>query len=210
MAVPSRSTHFGASIVPTQQRPEEEGILRPPPMLDSPTLTPVVSREEMASEYTDKPIPPHSPFYQHPPASFERVHSLQTSKTNIATTTYEKDLEGGHATPLTAADDNNPFTSKISVDHNKECQMWPSKNTLLQQRTREKQKRNATKGCAGCVPAREWWAKFDKRQQLYFQIAIALVLVGVAVAIGVGISKAVHGTYYGKNGSQQTVGGSTR
>ncbi|KAK5113871.1 hypothetical protein LTR85_010404 [Meristemomyces frigidus] len=196
---------FGASIVPMQQRAEEDA-LRPPPMLDSPVLTPAVSRDDMSTEYMDKPIPPHSPFYQHPPASFERMHSRQASKTGVATTTYEKDLESGHATPLTGVNDDNPFTSKISVDHNKECNMWPSKNTLMQQRTREKQKRHATKGCAGCVPAREWWAKFDKRQQLYFKIAIALVLVGVAVALGVGISKAVHGTYYGKNGSQQTVG----
>lgn len=203
MAVPERSTNFGASVVSTHA--EETDALRPPPMLDSPVLTPAVSNEDMTNEYTEKPVPPHSPFYQHPPASFERI---QTSKTNMAATTYEKDLESGHASPLAGIDDDNPFTSKISVDHNKECKMWPSKNTLMQQRTRDKHQRRVMKGCAGCAPLRQWWAKFDKRQQLYFKIAIALVLIGVAVAIGVGISRAVHGTYYGKNGSQQNVGGS--
>lgn len=202
MSASKQTTRFGATIVPTSTH---DDTLRAPPMLDSPALTPAVSQDDMSTEYTNRPIPPHSPFYQHPPASFERVESRQASKTHLAV--YEKDLESGHVTPLTMADDENPFGSKISVDHNKECKMWPSKQTLIQQKTAEKKKRRDMKCCAGFGPVRDWWAQFTKRQQLLMKIALALVLIGVAVAIGVGISKAVHGTYYSSDGGQQQVGG---
>ncbi|KAI7264369.1 hypothetical protein KC345_g8816 [Hortaea werneckii] len=208
---------FGATIVPTSPdlRPSQDDILRPPQMLDSPVLTPSTSHEDMAPAYSEKPIiPPHSPSYQHPPASFERVHSRQTSKNHLGV--YEKDLESGHggnnnlATPLTMPaddDDDNPFTSKISIDANKECRMWPSRQTLTQQRAAQKTKRRAARGWAGCAPLREWWTtRFTKRQRLWIRIAIALVLVGVMVAIGVGISKAVHGSYY-SSGEKKEVGG---
>ena len=154
----------------------------------------------------EQQIPVNSPFYQHPPASFERVASRNASKTHLAVD--EKDLESGHATPLTAADEDNPFTSKISVDRNKECTMWPSRQALMQQKTADKRKRRDAQGFLACGPARDWWAKFDKRQQLMMKIGLALFLIGVAVAIGIGISKAVHGTYYSAHG-QQNVGGNT-
>ncbi|KAI7080676.1 hypothetical protein KC327_g3 [Hortaea werneckii] len=185
---------FGATIVPTSPdplRPSQDDILRPPQMLDSPVLTPSTSHEDMAPAYSEKPIiPPHSPFYQHPPASFERVHSRQTSKNHLGV--YEKDLESGNggnslATPLTMpADDENPFTSKISIDANKECRMWPSRQTLTQQRAAQKTKRRAARGWAGCAPLREWWTtRFTKRQRLWIRIAIALVLV-VIIPVGSG------------------------
>jgi len=160
----------------------------------------------MHSEFLEKPVPPHSPFYQHPPASFERVHSRQSSKTNVGT--YEKDLESGNATPLTA-EEENPFTKTITVDRNQECKMWPSKQTLMQTKMAEKRRKRDTASCAGCIaPAKDFWQKFDKRQQLYLKIGIAVFLVGVAVAIGVGISKAVHGGYYTAGGDERPVGGS--
>ncbi|KAI6790720.1 hypothetical protein KC363_g3565 [Hortaea werneckii] len=205
---------FGATIVPTSPdllRPSQDDILRPPQMLDSPALTPSTSHEDMAPAYSEKPIPPHSPFYQHPPASFERIHSRQTSKNHLGV--YEKDLESGGAgtnlaTPLTMPDDDNPFTSRISIDANKECRMWPSRQTLTQQRAAQKTKRRAARGWAGCAPLREWWTtRFTKRQRLWIQIAIAFVLVGVAVAIGVGISIAVHGSYYSSADGRKDVGG---
>ncbi|OTA30353.1 hypothetical protein BTJ68_09302 [Hortaea werneckii EXF-2000] len=195
---------FGATIVPTSPdplRPSQDDILRPPQMLDSPVLTPSTSHEDMAPAYSEKPIiPPHSPFYQHPPASFERVHSRQTSKNHLG-------VQQPRNSPYNAADDENPFTSKISIDANKECRMWPSRQTLTQQRAAQKTKRRAARGWAGCAPLREWWTtRFTKRQRLWIRIAIALVLVGVMVAIGVGISKAVHGSYY-SSGERKEVGG---
>lgn len=203
MAFPTEHSTFGASIVPTSQQPAEN-VLRPPPASESPALTPMASREDMPSDHLVKPVPPHSPFHQHPPASFEKVHSRQASKTNVAT--YEKDLESGNATPLTGVNDENPFTSKISVDCNKECKMWPSRQTIIQSKMAEKRRRRDRKCCAGCGPVRDFWAQFDKRQKLLIKLAIGLFLVGIIVAIGVGISKAVHGTYYSQNGSQQEVG----
>ncbi|TKA27738.1 hypothetical protein B0A50_04839 [Salinomyces thailandicus] len=204
MPTTNQTMPFGATIIPST-RPSNDDTLRPPQMLESPVLTPVASREDPRAEYAEKPIPPHSPFYQHPPASFERIHSQQNSKTNIGF--YEKDLESGHVTPLTTADDENPFTSKISVDRNVECRMWPSRQTLTQQKQAEKQKRRQIRGWAGCAPLRQWWSsRFDRRQRLWVKIAIALFLVGVAVALGVGISKAVHGTYYSSGNGKQEVG----
>ena len=200
------NTGFGASVVPMQQRTHEDGQLQAPQLPDSPALTPAGSHEDMSREYMEKPVPPHSPFYQHPPASSERVSGRQNSK--VGAEAYEKDLESGHLTPFNAAEDTNPFTSKISVDHNQECKMWPSRQTLMRQKTQEKTKQRQLKGFAVLAPLRERWAAFDKRQQLYIKIAIAFLLVGIAVALGVGISKAVHGTYYGKNGKQETVGNS--
>jgi len=167
-------------------------------------LTPDVSHDDMSTQYAEQSIPINSPFYQHPPASFERVESRNASKSHLAVD--EKDLESGHATPLTGADEENPFTSKISVDINKECKMWPSKQTLMQQKTAEKRKRRDTRGFLACGPVRDWCSRFDKRQRLMMKIALALFLVGVAVALGIGISKAVHGTYYSAHG-QQNVGG---
>jgi len=194
---------FGAQVVPSSPRPSNDDSLRPPHMLDSPVLTPAVSRDDLGAEYGDKPIPPHSPFYQHPPVSFERIHTSNSNSKPY----YEKDLESGHATPLTAgAEEENPFTSKVSIDASKECKMWPSRQTLEQQRAMEKKKRRDGKGVWGFGPVRDWWLKHNKKQQLYMKLALALLLVGVAVAIGVGISKAVHGTYSSGHGKQE-VGG---
>lgn len=157
----------------------------------------------MDSEYRDKPVPPHSPFYQHPPASFERAPSRQASKTNLAV--FEKDLESGNATPL-SLEDANPFTKSITVDQNQECKMWPSKQTLMQTKMADKKKKRATGSCAGLGPVRDFWNTLDKRQKLFIKIAVALFLVGVAVAIGVGISKAVHGGVYSGEGSSKQIG----
>jgi len=204
MATTTGPTMFGASIIPTTQQHSDYEALQPPQLSESPALTPAVSRDGTDSE---KPIPPHSPFYQHPPASFERIPTHQSGKNNF--TTLEKDVESGHATPLCPEDDENPFTKTISLDRNNpECKMWPSRQTLMQTKMAEKKKKRARALGAGCVaPAKDFWNRFDKRQQLYLKIAIAFVLVGVAVAIGVGISKAVHGGYYTKDG-EKPIGGS--
>ncbi|KAF2765992.1 hypothetical protein EJ03DRAFT_330490 [Teratosphaeria nubilosa] len=200
------STHpttFGASIVPVAQ--QDEG-LRVPSAISSPALTPAVSRDDINTQYDQqKPVPIHSPFYQHPPASFERVpqHSRNASRENVAA--FDKDMESGSITPLSTTGDDNPFTSKIGVEINKECKMWPSKQTLMQQRSDQKRMKIDKKGMKGCAPLREWWSQYNKRQKLYMKIAFALLIVGILVAIGVGISIAVDGTYYGQDGNQHQV-----
>ncbi|KAK3670096.1 hypothetical protein LTR78_010036 [Recurvomyces mirabilis] len=206
------TTTFGASIIPTQSHTQyaADDALLPPQTLDSPVLTPAASNEDIASEYnaSGKPIPIHSPFYTHLPASFERVqttHSRQTSKANISTS--EKDLEAG-LTPVTTHaasrnDENNPFTSRVSLEHNKECKMWPSKQTLMLQKTEARRAKHARKFCGGCAaPVRQWWGQFDKRQRLIMKILMAFFVVAAIVGICVGISVAVHGTYYSNSGQQ--------
>lgn len=106
----------------------------------------------------------------------------------------EKDLEAGVVTPL-AAQDENPFTSKISVECNKECAMWPSRQTLVDKHKAEKRQRRGRKRC-GCGPVVDFWARFNARQKLIIKIVIALLVVGAMIGIGVGISIAVNGTVY--------------
>lgn len=205
----SETTAFGASIVPVADR---ELPQQSQPALDSPTLTPAVSREDITASYlvNEQSIPPQSPFCEQPPTSSERVHTRQASKLNgVPSTSFEKDIESGDATPLSPNGEENPFTHKISIDCSKECKMWPSKQTLMEQKQAEKKRRRELRGCAGCGPLKNWWSRFDKRQRLFIKIAIAFFVVGVLVAIGVGISKAVNGTYWANNnGDQQQVGSS--
>lgn len=199
----TQPTSFGASI--TQPAQPDDTLRRSPATLDTPALTPAVSQDSMSAQHQGNLAALRSPFYQHPPASFERVHSRQTSVANQAA--FEKDMESGRGSPLLLNEAENPFTNKISIDCNKECNMWPSKQTLVQQKKADKKRRWERQGCAGCAPLRSRWAKLNKRQRLLIKIAIALFVVGVLVAIGVGISVAVNGTYWSSNdGTQKDVG----
>ncbi|EMC91125.1 hypothetical protein BAUCODRAFT_315607 [Baudoinia panamericana UAMH 10762] len=195
MEASHEKTAFGATIVPQTERQDE--ALIPPPTLDSPALTPAVSRDDVSADYHNDAIPPHSPFYHH-------AESKQYSRDNVAI--FEKDLESGNATPLTAKDEENPFASKLSVDCNKECSMWPSRQTLMRQKTAEKQKQRAQRGCAGCGMLKDRWTMMSKRNQLLCKLVIALFIVGAIVGVCVGISIAVHGTYYSGEQHQQQVG----
>lgn len=199
MASTNRATTFGATIVPRSTNNSLDLTL-PPAISNSPSLTPAVSREDLEAEFSERRVPAHSPFYQHPPASFERGHSRQNSKVDIPLD--EKDLEAGVRTPLSA---EAPFASKVSVDCTKECRMWPSKQTLMQSKMAEKKQKRDTKWCGGCGPVVDFWARFTKRQKLFIKIALALFLIGVVVAIAVGISIAVHGTVYAGAGQTHKI-----
>ena len=205
MASNNASTTFGATIVPTasQKTKTDDEISLPPPIQSSPALTPAASREDLSPEISERRVPPHSPFYTHNPDSFERTHSRQNSKANVAAIS-EKDLESGLQTPLTA-DAEHPFAGKVSVDCNKECRMWPSKQTLVQTRQAEKKKKREQQCCGGCGPVRDFWARFTKRQKLFLKIALTLFLLGVVVAIAVGITIAVNGSVYVSQGQQAKI-----
>lgn len=189
---------FGATVVPATAQKMPAALQ--PPMLESPALTPVASRD---GAYTDVDMPkaatPQSPFYQHPPASFERVHSRPQSKQ--AAEPFEKDLEAGNITPLSGSFDENPFASKISLERNKECKMWPSRQTLMQAKQADKHKKRTRQGCTGCAPLRAKWEAYNKRQRLTIKICIALLLIGIIVAIAVGVTKAVNGSVYDEHGN---------
>lgn len=189
---------FGATVVPTNP-PNNNNTLQP----SSPALTPAASDEDMAETYHTTPAPIHSPFYQHPPASFERPsfsHTRQTSLKN-SPTTNEKDLEAQTATtPLTTAytgpgnSDDNPFSSRISLDYSKECKMWPSRTTLMQSKLADKRRKRDSRRCGAVRGAvQDAWGARSKKQKLSAKIVLAVVVCGIMVAIGVGITNAVHG-----------------
>lgn len=170
-------------------------------MADSPAITPVPSHDSLAQEY-DK-VPVQSPFYTHPPASHEVIPSA-TKKGHL--NVYEKDLEAGNDAPLTpTTDDEHPFSQRIGVEQNKECTMWPSKQTLKQKYQAEKQQRQQKRGIKALNPVRAKWTAMSKRNKLIAKILLAVFVVGVAVALGVGISKAVKGTYYVKDGASKGI-----
>ncbi|KAK5110810.1 hypothetical protein LTR62_005521 [Meristemomyces frigidus] len=213
------STNFGATIVqPPHKNIDAEDALLHPSGIDSPVLTPAVSHEDISASYaldSTKPAPPHSPFYQHPPTSMERItttHSRHQSKTHLAIAS-EKDLETGLSPLATRSYDPegeaNPFTSAVNLEHHKECKMWPSKQTLMLQKAETRRQKHLTRACGGCAPVRQWWEQFDKRQQLIMKILLAFVTVGAIVGICVGISVKVHGTYYSNNGQQSVQHGSS-
>ena len=83
--------------------------------------------------------------------------------------------------------------------------MWPSKQTLIQEKQAEKKKRRNEQCCGGCAPVRDRWAGLTKKQKLLIKIGIALFVVGVAVAIAVGISVAVNGTVYVSDGHTENI-----
>lgn len=181
------TTPFGATIVPAPTQ-DTLDLTLPPAISDSPSLTPAGSREDLADVYKDqRRVPPHSPFYQHPTDSLDRVHSRQNSK-NINSS--EKDLEAGLAIHQT---DTAPFSSKVSLDCNKECKMWPSKQTLMEKKKAEKKKQRDGKVCA---PVVEFWESKTARQRLIIKVVSTLLVLGVVVAIAVGITIAVKGTVY--------------
>ncbi|GAB7359263.1 hypothetical protein MBLNU230_g5920t1 [Neophaeotheca triangularis] len=206
---------FGATVIPTDNGTHQNTL---PPTSVSPALTPAASNDDLNDTYHTSPPPIHSPFYQHPPASFERVsysHSRQQSfkSPTAINTTNEKDLEAQAATtPLTVCTtrggEENPFASKYSLDYNKECKMWPSKNTLMASKLADKRRRAETRRCGGSrVKMEDAWRERSKKQKLIIKIAIAVVVCGIMVAIGVGITNAVHGGVWSGESRNTRIGG---
>lgn len=195
-------TTFGASVV---AQPDEKAAMLPATGLDSPALTPTVSRD--AATYHDAtfsdntPLPPHSPFYTHPPASHERVSATHQAPAKAAHITSEKDLEYGNVTPYTGADDDNPFSKKFAVGStNQECTMWPTHQTLRQTRLADKKQRRQGRTC-GCGTVKHHWAGYSKNQRLAIRILIALVVIGAIVGVAVGITRSVNGGVWSDKGT---------
>lgn len=196
----NQQTTFGASIVPQN---EEKDAMLPPPGLQSPSLSPAISRDSDTFE-ENKPIPPHSPFYQHPPASHERVPSITTTPAKTAQPHSEKDLESGNVTPysgLTTQDEENPFSNKIAVGaNNQECTMWPTHQTLKQTRLQDKRTRRQGRAL-GFSSIRHRWAACTKTQRMIIRIFVALLVCGAIVGVAVGITRSVNGGVWSGKGS---------
>lgn len=193
-------TTFGASVV---AHPDEKAAMLPATTSDSPALTPAVSRDS-ATFADNTPVPPHSPFYQHPPASHERVRSIHQTPAKVAQPNLEKDLEYGNITPYSGVnndDDENPFSKKYAVGaSNQECTMWPTHQTLKQTRQADKKQRRDGRTC-GCGMIRDRWAGYSKKQRLAIRIFIALLVIGAIVGVAVGITRSVNGGVWSGKGS---------
>lgn len=193
----NNQTTFGASVIQS----DEKNSMLPPPGFESPSLSPAISRDSNSFQ-EDKPLPPHSPFYQHPPASHERVQSIHHTPAKLAPSNSEKDLEYGNVTPYShLTDEENPFSNKIAVGaSNPECTMWPTHQTLKQTRMADKKQRRQGRTC-GCGVVRDHWAECTKKQRLAIRIFIALLVCGAIVGVAVGITRSVNGGVWSGKGS---------
>jgi hypothetical protein len=194
----NEQTTFGASVI---AQTDEKAAMLPTTGIDSPALTPTVSRD--AADYHDAtfsdntPLPANSPFYTHPPASHERI----AAPAKPCHLTSEKDLEEGNMTPYTGADDENPFSKKFQVgSSNQECTMWPTHQTLRQTRLEDKKQRRSARTC-GCGTVKHHWAGYTKNQRLAIRILIALVVIGAIVGVAVGITRSVNGGVWSDKGT---------
>lgn len=193
----NQGTTFGASVV---AQPDEKAYMLPTAATESPALTPAASRDSVAVHdapiYDNTPLPPHSPFYTHPPASHERVESTPVKAAHL---TSEKDLEYG-----ANQDEENPFSKKYAVGTStQECTMWPTHQTLRQNRLADKKQRRQNRTC-GCGMVKDRWAGLTKNQRLAIRILITMVVIGAIVGVAVGITRSVNGgVWSGKGASHE-------
>lgn len=182
---------FGVTIekptgLPTTTPPQP--LLRSPPSNDS-TMT-SVAEEVVVKELVVDSANPYSAFYKHPEARRSMDGALP-SKTHLTVTTCERDAESGVA--LSAA--STQQLPKISVDGRvKECSMWPSRQTVLEQRKTYER----TRGC-------NLFRNLTNKQRLWCKIVIALVVIAAAVGLGVGISRAVGGGVWAGDGMKKEI-----
>lgn len=177
------------------------------------------SRPRSSDTLTDSPdhnpANPFSAFYAHPHArrSAEALDTgakpqqtyLHPSAAAATTTPHkhahahvtESDVESGLNVPVSAATTQTNLSGmpSVCIAPSKECAMWPSRQTLLQQRKAEKRSRRRC----------DLFGSLTKRQKLLVQILIALVVVGAAVGVGVGISRAVGGGVWSGNGQTKQL-----
>ncbi|GAB7353278.1 hypothetical protein MBLNU459_g3783t1 [Dothideomycetes sp. NU459] len=187
---------FGATIDPSVKQTNH---LLTPNVFDTPkTLTPVVTQEDRSNK---------TPFYSHSSAAASQL-SMPSPSLKSPVAVYETDLEAGRATNSQlnlSGIRTNASGYRSSLDARpKECTMWPTKETLREKAKQEKCRKMSTRGF-GCGRVNVAWAHLDKKQRLWYKIALALFLVAIAVALGVGITKAVGGGVWASNGQQKTI-----
>lgn len=168
---------------------------------------------------TAAPVPrsnlttPMAPFYNHPSVEHSQ-QSLKSTKNPLAV--YETDLEAARTTTLASSSNldlplayslasNVPSGHRSSCEgRSKECTMWPTKQTLRENARVEKAKQRQSRFCS-CGHVTGAWGTLNKKQKLWFKIAIALFIVALAVALGVGITRAVGGGVWASQGQQKTI-----
>lgn len=199
---------FGAHVVrlPSSTAIKPAILAKDPELLDSPALTPATSYETLRDQ--DHPARPYSPFYHKPSSPAETTPTRLTTVASFPDSEKGEDVEIAIYEPISHQSDHdaNPFTSKISVDRSKECEIWPSRQTLADRRLEEKQRRRKEKFGGACFgPVSAYWQRSSRRRKLWIKILVGLIIVGVVIAIGLGISIAVNGTVYVSEGSSSTI-----
>ncbi|KAH8820059.1 hypothetical protein F5884DRAFT_36206 [Xylogone sp. PMI_703] len=165
-------------------------VIRPQPTRQSsnPHVDVLATIEDVDSTHSLTPVPsradekapgasPLSPLYDH--ASALQPLDAQKSKTSMATTSYDSDLEAG----TMGLKGKGSLVKSIDCDDNS---VWPCQNTLKMQNKARKRARRK-EGVCGCL------AGLDRRSRLGVKVLIVLLVIGAAVGIGIGISKAVGG-----------------
>lgn len=186
---------FGATIEPTHD--EQGNHLLASNVFDTPkNLSPIIAKDEKSAM---------TPFYNQPSAQASQ-QTMPSLKSPVMV--YETDLEAARATNsrlnLSLARSNASGYRSSFDTRPKECAMWPTKQTIREQARAEKAKKLSRRAC-GCGQVTLAWNNLDKRQRLWYKIALALFLVAIAVALGVGITKAVGGGVWASNGQQKTI-----
>ncbi|KAL5121946.1 hypothetical protein ACEQ8H_000162 [Pleosporales sp. CAS-2024a] len=174
---------------PSEPQAQQQPALRSPASTDSArSMTSAeLAQKEMAVDSSN----PYSAFYKHPEArrSLDATTAPQT-KAHLTVHPVERDAEAG--LPLSTATTQQP---KLSVDGRvKECTMWPSRQTVLEQRKTYRRSR-------GC----NLFKNLTGKQRLWAKILIALVVVAAAVGLGVGITRAVGGGVWAGEGQSKHI-----
>jgi len=78
--------------------------------------------------------------------------------------------------------------------------MWPTHQTLRQNRLADKKQRRQNRTC-GCGTVKDRWAAFSKKQRLAIRILIAMVVIGAIVGVAVGITRSVNGGVWSGKGT---------
>lgn len=159
-----------------------------------------------------------SPFYDLPSAQ-PSIQSLPSNKEPEATV-YEADLEAGgrqgvlNLTPLTSSSrlDLPPVqqtpsyatTVMSGFKKNKECTVWPTKETL-REKAKAQKAMDHQRHCCGSI--RTKWANLTHKQRVWTRVVVLLLIIALAVGLGVGISRAVDGGVYAGSGQTTAIPG---
>ena len=159
---------FGASVLPVtpHNQPAQNAFLKPEATPEVPS-----SPASLTSSFDAKPPNAFSPFYNHPPCSFEQA-TKSNSKSQVGI--YQHDVESYAA--LAA--------SRISIEPTRDCAMWPSQKEL-KRRAKANKKRSCTR-----IP------KCSKRAKVILSVVLFIMVIGIALVLGFVVSKKVGGGIY--------------
>jgi hypothetical protein len=169
-----KQTQFGASVQPIatpKLLAPSDSHLKPKISLDVPSSP--VSISSTSDQTPSKPTTAFSPFYNHPPCSFEQS---KTSKSKLGIYTHDVESQ--------AALHGSTGSPKISIEPTRDCAMWPSQKELKRRAKADKKRK------CECLP------KISKRLKIMLGVGAFLFIIALALVLGFVISKKVGGGIY--------------